>query len=143
MTKHKNVTVLTAAVVVCACIVCAVTSSRGQEHDFHNNGRTYQFDGDVTLPEYKSDIDKLIDAYERMFDRLLYSMGTVPQSNMDVNSLNKQLSAIDYKLNILNARMARIEESLGKEKQSKQIKQIITNEANDINDNMNLSKSMD
>ncbi|MEN6386635.1 MAG: hypothetical protein ABFD79_15760 [Phycisphaerales bacterium] len=111
--------------------VCAfVDSSSGQEHN-------YQFEGDITLPEHRTDLDKMIDAYERMFDRLLYAMESGGTTNADINAISKKLSDIDSKLTILDAKLARMEKTLGSQKQTLERNEInqLTNEAKDINDN--------
>jgi hypothetical protein len=117
--------------------VCAfVDSSNGQE-------RNYQFEGDITLPEHRTDLDKMIDAYERMFDRLLYAMESGGTTNADINAVSKKLSDIDAKLAILDAKLSRMEKTLGSQKQTlerNEIKQL-TNEANDIDNTTGILNS--
>ncbi|HAL45255.1 MAG: hypothetical protein A2Y12_11200 [Planctomycetes bacterium GWF2_42_9] len=120
MTKNKNLLVLCAAVAVCTLTVAVPNHNRGSQ--------SYEFDNEITLPEYRSDLDKMIDAYERMVDRLMYANET----GADLNLLNQKMTEIDSKLNMISARLAGIEETLKiQKKPEKPLKQI--KEANDVN----------
>jgi hypothetical protein len=121
MTKNKNLLVLCAAVAVCTLTVAV------PNHNNHGD-QSYEFDNEITLPEYRSDLDKMIDAYERMVDRVLYANGT----GGDVNVLSQKMTEIDNKLNMISAKLARIEDSLKSQKTEKPLNQI-KNEANDVN----------
>ncbi len=131
----KNIPLVAAAAVLVICVIAAVSDSRVRRDIGHN----YEFSGDITLPPYQNDIDKLIAAYEGMIDRLIYVTETTGRCNIDMNSIEQKLSSIDRKITALSARLARIENSLGIQSPSKQLyrSEDSVNEANENSKNIN------
>lgn len=75
---------------------------------------TYELRPEITVPEYRTDAARAIDAYERMMNRY---MGLTERSlsgmNTDVKIMLRKLEAMDVKLNALTTRISRIEKALG------------------------------
>ena len=107
MRTNKNLLAVAAAVVCCAIVIWFSTSIRGSQ-------KTYEVQPHITIPEYRTDAARAIDAYERLMERYmdltemnLFRVGT------DVQCVVKKLDSIDYKLTELCARIVRIEKALG------------------------------
>ena len=107
MRTNKNLLAVAMAVVCCAIVVWFSTSIRGSQ-------KTYEVRPQITIPEYRTDAARAIDAYERLMERYmdltemnLFRVGT------DVQCVVKKLDSIDYKLTELCARIVRIEKALG------------------------------
>lgn len=129
MKKNKILFILGLAVSLCA-VVIAVSDSKHEKRE-----NRYELENEISLPEYKSNIDKMIDAYERMVDKLLYATSSGTKFNSDVNSIYKKLSDIDNKLAVITAKLETIEKEL-------ELKRGVhstntANEVNDINSNPN------
>ena len=76
-------------------------------------GQTYEVNPYVTVPEYKSDAARAIDAYERTMNRYMDILDkSLEYANDDVKGLAKSLEAIDKKLSELSKRLERIEKAL-------------------------------
>ncbi|MCE5340926.1 MAG: hypothetical protein LLF92_07340 [Planctomycetaceae bacterium] len=129
MTKNKILFSLGIAAAVCATVI-AVTNSTHERHDSR-----YEIENEISLPEYKSNLDKMIDAYERMVDKLLYATSSGTKFNSDANAIYKKLSEIDNKLTVITAKLENIEKTLGI-KQDEQLTKTV-NEANDTNSDSN------
>ncbi|MFQ6036318.1 MAG: hypothetical protein ACE5NM_10825 [Sedimentisphaerales bacterium] len=76
--------------------------------------KTYEVQPYITVPEYRTDAARAIDAYERLMERYmdlteknLFIVGT------DIREVTKKLDSIDDKLTQLSATIARIEKALG------------------------------
>lgn len=76
---------------------------------YPNNG-TY-VNNEVSLGEYKSDLDKVIESYEGIIDRLMYMSGNGGKGS-DLNALNDKLNNIDAKLTLLTDKISKIEDAL-------------------------------
>jgi hypothetical protein len=129
MSKNKILFVLGVAIAVCATVI-AVTNSTHERRE----GR-YEIENEISLPEYKNNIDKMIDAYERMVDRLLYATSSGIKFNADANAIYKKLSDIDNKLTVITAKLENIEKTLGIKQQEQPT--VTVNEVNDTNGNSN------
>jgi hypothetical protein len=99
--------VVIAAVFVCSTAVWFSVSLYGGQ-------KTYEVEPQITIPEYRTDAARAIDAYERLMERYmdlternLFSVGA------DVRDIVKRLDSIDGKLTDLSGRIARIEKALG------------------------------
>jgi len=75
--------------------------------------KTYEVRPQITLPEYRTDTARAIDAYERLMDRY---MGLTERNLTGIGTglkgVVKKLDSIDAKLAELSTRMARIEKAL-------------------------------
>jgi len=105
--------VVGAGFAACVIMVWFCTSSQGSE-------KTYEVRPYITLPEYRTDTARAIDAYERVMERFM----TLAEKNLgridtDVQGITKKLNSIDRKLTELSTRMAGIEKALGIERPKK------------------------
>jgi len=107
MKTNKKLLAAVAGVVACVIVVWCSTSIHGGE-------KTYEIQPQITIPEYRTDAARAIDAYERLMDRY---MGLTEKNltRIDINIRNavRKLDSIDAKLTDLSTRMARIETALG------------------------------
>jgi hypothetical protein len=105
--RTRNLLVVAAGLVCCVVLVWLSTSIHGSE-------KKYEVRPQITLPEYRTDAARAIDAYERLMDRY---MGLTERNligfGMDLKGVDKKLGSIDAKLTEISARMARIERVLG------------------------------
>jgi len=105
MDINKRLLITSAILIACILAVWCSTSISGS--------KTYEIRPQITLPEYKTDTRRSIEAYERMMNRL---MDLNEKSFHDVRSetreIGKKLDLIDLKLTNLSKRIARIESIL-------------------------------
>jgi len=107
MTTNKNLLAVGAAVVCCITAVWFSTSIQG-------NPKTYELQPNLTVPEYRTDAVRAIDAYERLMERYMdLTERSSIRIDADLKEVIKKLRTIDDKLTELSARIARIEETLG------------------------------
>jgi len=107
MRVNKNLLALAAAVVCCTIVVWFSTSIQG-------NPKTYEVRPQVSIPEYRTDAARAIDAYERLMERYMdLTERSLLRVAGDVRDVMKKLDSIDHKLTVLCARTAKIEEALG------------------------------
>ena len=116
MRTNKNLLAVAAAVICCAAVVWFATS-------IHAGEKTYEVQPQITIPEYRTDAARAIDAYERLMDRLM----DLTEMNLDridtnIRSIVKKLDSIDAELKKLSARIEGIENALGIEKPKPQTK---------------------
>jgi len=107
MTTNKNLLAVGAVVVCCITVVWFSTSIQGDP-------KTYELRPHISVPEYRTDAVRAIDAYERMMER--YMNMTERDSiriSADLREIIKKLYSIDNKLTDLSARIARIEKTFG------------------------------
>jgi peptidoglycan hydrolase CwlO-like protein len=117
--QNKNLLAVTAVLIVCLIAVCFSTSIQGRE-------RSYEIKPKITLPEYKTDTARVIDAYERMMDRFInLTERNLTGIDREVQGIARTLDSIDCKLRELSARTARIEKALGIEQPKKPVKKDI------------------
>ncbi|OQA02504.1 MAG: hypothetical protein BWY69_01057 [Planctomycetes bacterium ADurb.Bin401] len=107
MKRHKSI-IAVGAILTAGLLIIAISGmSQGQDS-------RVEMTHDITLPEYQSDLGRIISAYERIVDRLMY----MTERNFDsigggVQQSYEKLSSIESKLTDLAARIARIEKALG------------------------------
>ena len=65
MGRHKNI--LAVGIVLIVCFIGIAVSD-----PTHGGDRKYEIEPEITLPEYQNDLGRVINAYERMMDRLMY-----------------------------------------------------------------------
>jgi hypothetical protein len=106
MRTKKKLLVVSAGLACCAVVVWFSTSIQGVE-------KTYEIQPHVTLPEYRTDAARAIDAYERLMERYmdLTEMNMI-RVGMDVQDFGRRLDSIDNKLAEICARLSRIEKAL-------------------------------
>ena len=107
MITNKNLFAVGAVVVCCITVVWFSTSIQGDT-------KTYELRPQISIPEYRTDAVRAIDAYERLMERYMdlterNSIGI----SADLKEVIKKLYSIDDKLTELSARIARIEKTFG------------------------------
>jgi hypothetical protein len=107
MKVSNNLLAVIAGIIVCGAIIFYCPSIQGSQ-------RTYEVQPQVSIPEYRTDAARAIDAYERLMERYmdlternLFGIGA------DVRVIAKRLDSIDSELKKLSARMTEIEKALG------------------------------
>jgi len=107
MRVNKNLLAVAAAVVCCTIVIWFSTSIQGVP-------KTYEIEPQITIPEYRTDAARAIDAYERLMERFMnLTERNLFRAAADTRDVVKKLDSIDHKLTGLCARIARIEEALG------------------------------
>ena len=108
MKVSKNLLVVVIGIIAYAAMAWYCPSIQGGQR------RTYEVQPQVTIPEYRTDAARAIDAYERLMERYmdlternLFGIGA------DVRVIAKRLDSIDRKLEELSTRTAEIEKALG------------------------------
>ena len=107
MRINKNLCVLVLAGLCCLVGLWLCTSIQGSQ-------KTYEVKPYISVPQYRTDAARAIDAYERLMERYmdlteknLFMVGT------DIRAVAKKLDSFDAKLTQLSAAIARIEKALG------------------------------
>ena len=117
--QNKNLLAVAAVLIVCLIVVCFSKSIQGRE-------RSYELRPKITLPAYKTDTARVIDAYERMMDRFInLTERSLAGIDREVRGIAGTLDSIDCRLRELSARTARIEKALGIEQPKKPVKKDI------------------
>jgi hypothetical protein len=116
MRTKKSLLAVSAGLVCCVVVVWFSTSIQGGE-------RTYEVQPHITLPEYRTDTARAIDAYERLMERYM----DLTEMNMfrigsDVQDSGRRLDSIDNKLVEISRRLSRIEKALGIEEPKPAVK---------------------
>jgi len=110
MGTNKNLLAVAAGLAVCAALVWFSTSIQGRE-------KAYEIEPQITVPEYRTDAARAIDAYERLMERYMdVTERSLIGLSISLKGIDKKLNSIDAKLTKLSARMDRIEKALGTEK---------------------------
>jgi hypothetical protein len=107
MKTNKSLLAAAAAVVCCVIAVWSSTSIHGSQN-------TYELQPQIVIPEHKTDIIRVIDAYERLMERYLdLTERNSAMIGEDIRSIAVRLDSIDDRLAELSTRTARIEKTLG------------------------------
>ena len=126
MRTNKHLLTATIIIIFSTIFIFAFTSIQG-------SSRTYDVKPQINIPEYRSDTNRAIDAYERLMERY---MDLVEKSISDISkyyeNTNNKLDSIEEKLTNLSIRIQRIENALGIEQPIKPtvIKQEMNNNQN-------------
>lgn len=109
MAERKKLIFICSAAVITALIFWFSPTIGGKE-------KVYEVRPEVTLPEYRTDAARAIDAYERLMERYMdLSAGSFTRLGSDSRAILNKLNAIETKLDELSQRIARIESKLGTE----------------------------
>ena len=131
MSKNKNLLAVSIVLIVCLIVIMFSDSIRGSE-------KKYEIEPEITLPEYQNDLSRVINAYERMMDRMMYiNERNFAGINTDVKDISKKLVLIDLKLTELSKKMTRIERALNIDQPEKPVEKTSEVE-NDANDNLKI-----
>ena len=103
----KRLLAIAAAVTCCIILVCFSES-------IHGGQNTYEIRPQIELPEHRTDVARIIDAYERLMDRYMdLTDRNSALIGMDIKDIAATLDSINVKLHELSTRTARIERALG------------------------------
>ena len=107
MKTNRSTLVVLVAIIVCSILVWLSASIEGGQ-------KTYEIHPNITMPEYKTDLARITDAYERLMERYM----DLTQQNQsivgeDLKYVVTTLDSIDGRLAEFSARIARIETALG------------------------------
>ena len=107
MRTKKNLFTVAGISIGCAIVIWLTASIEGNE-------KTYEVRPEITIPEYKTDTARLVEAYEHLLDRMMdLTEKNLARNDSDNPSITKRLDSIDAKLTEITARLARIENKLG------------------------------
>ena len=107
MKTNRN---LFAAAVIGLCCILVVWLSIS----IQGSQKKYEVQPHITIPEYKTDAARAIDAYERLMDRYMdLTERSIFRVDTDIRDVVKKLDSIDDKLTKLSTRIAGIEKALG------------------------------
>ncbi len=106
MKTNKNLLAVATGLIACLVVIWFSTSIHGK--------KTYKVQPQVTIPEYKTDAARAIDAYERLMERYMdLTERNLIGIDTSLQGVIKKLDSIDGKLTKLSTRLARIEKALG------------------------------
>jgi len=115
MGKNKNLLAVSIVLIVSLIVIGFSSLMQGGE-------KSYEIKPEITLPAYRTDTARAIDAYERVMNRFInLTEKNLTGINRDVKSISKKLILIDCKITDISTRMARIEKALGIEQPAKQV----------------------
>lgn len=121
MAGNKNLIMLSTAFVCSVIMAWLCISIRGES--------SYEIKPRITVPAYRTDTARAIDAYERVMERFINLTGkNLADIDTEVKGIAGTLHSIDCKLTELTGRMARIEKALGIEQPKKPVKKTIETE---------------
>jgi hypothetical protein len=96
-----------------AIIICGITAIWFSTKT-HGNPTTYELQPWISMPQYKTDAVRAIDAYERLMERYMdMTEKSSIRTNRDLKEVIKKLDSLDVKLTKLSHRIARIEKTFG------------------------------
>ena len=109
MRTNKRLFAIGVGLVSCVFLVWLSTSIMGGE-------KTYEVQPQITIPEYRTDAARAMDAYERLMERYMdLTEGNLLRIGSDIQAVVRKLDSINARLTELSARIARIEGALGLE----------------------------
>jgi len=107
MTTGGKLLAVAAALLVCIAGIWLSTSIQADQ-------KTYELHPQITIPEYKTDTVRIIEAYERLMERYIgLTEGNLNRISADISDVVKKLDSIDAKLTTLSRRITKIEKALG------------------------------
>jgi len=110
MRTSRNLLVIAAAIACCLTGLWLLSPTGG----IQGSQKTYEVKPYITVPEYRTDAARAIDAYERLMERYMgLTEKNILMVGTDIREMSKKLDSIDGKLTQLSAAIARIEKALG------------------------------
>jgi hypothetical protein len=107
MKSNRNLMTIAAVTFVCLVVVALAIA-------IPDKGKFYAVEPEITLPEYKTDAGRAIDAYERLMERYMdLAEGHLLEAGADCQTVASRLDSLDSRLEEVSARLARIEKKLG------------------------------
>ena len=114
--RSKKLLAVAAGLVACVLVVWSSESIQGDQE-------IYEVRPQISIPEYRTDAARAIDAYERLMERY---MGMTERNLIGIEtslgSIVRKLDSIDRKLTELSARLAKIEKALGTDRPKPPVK---------------------
>jgi Na+/phosphate symporter len=107
MKTNRNTLAILVVIIACSVLVWLSASIQGSQ-------KTYEIQPHLAIPEYKTDLARVMDAYERLMER--YMDQTQQNQSIvgaDLKYVVTTLDSIDGRLAEFSARIARIETALG------------------------------
>ena len=107
MKTNRNILTVIVVIIAYSMVVWLSATLQGDQ-------KTYEIQPHLTIPEYKTDLARVMDAYERLMER--YMDLTEQNQSMvgtDLKYVVTTLDSIDGRLAEFSARIARIETALG------------------------------
>jgi len=107
MKTNRNTLAVLVVITACSVLVWLSASIEGSQ-------KTYEIHPNITMHEYKTDLARVMDAYERLMER--YMDLTEQNQSMvgaDLKYVVTKLDSIDGRLIEMSARIAKIETALG------------------------------
>ena len=127
MKRNKT---LWAGAAVIICIVIAIVFSGSLQ----GGQNTYEVRPNLSIPEYKTDTVRAIEAYERLMDRYMDLTGShITTSGMDLRNIVTRLDSIDARLTELDSRLMKIEQVLVTDKANKPVAKYPVNADRPVN----------
>ena len=106
MRRERSLLAVAAGLVCCVVLLWFSVSAGGEKE--------YEIQPQISVPEYRTDAARAIDAYERLMERYMdLTEVNLMRTGADVQAVLKKVDSIDRKLTRLSARIARIEKALG------------------------------
>ena len=107
MKTNRNILAVFVVIIICSVVVWLSATIQGGQ-------KTYEIQPHLTIPEYKTDLARVMDAYERLMERYM-DLTERNQSTVgtDLKYVVTTLDSIDGRLTEFSARIARIETALG------------------------------
>jgi hypothetical protein len=107
MGHKKNLLIFTAAATSAVVVIWSFATIQGSQ-------RTYEVHPQITMPGYRTDSVRALDAYERLMERYMDLVEkNLNDIEADFEKTAAQIDSIDTKLTELCERTARIEKALG------------------------------
>ena len=107
MKTNKNTLAILVVIIVCSILVWLSASIEGGQ-------KTYEIHPNIAMPEYKTDLARITDAYERLMERYLdMTERNLSTFDTDLNYVATKLDSIDGRLIEMSARISKIETALG------------------------------
>ncbi len=124
MSGNRNLIMLSTVLACSVIMTWLCISIRGES--------SYTIEPRITVPAYRTDTARAIDANERMMERFIDLAGkNLTDIDTEVKGIAATLHSVDRKLTELSGRMARIEKALGIEQPKKPAKKTIDTEKQD------------
>jgi len=107
MKTNRNTLAILVVIIACSVLVWLSASIQGSQ-------KTYEIQPHLTIPEYKTDLARVMDSYERLMDRYMdLTQQNQSMVGTDLKYVVTTLDSIDGRLAEFSARIARIETALG------------------------------
>jgi len=123
MKKSKNLWAIVAVIVFVMIAILFSASIQGSP-------KRYEIQPNLSIPEYKTDTVRVIEAYERLMDRYMDLTGShLSTVGIDLRNVVTQLDSIDGRLMEIDSRLARIEQTLGIDKTGELVEKNLSDQA--------------